>query len=151
MNNQMIYARELPTVDFIMSEMREQKAQTAMPETERVGRLFYWLAATQILTIGGGAILGLLVAPASLFVSQTDGEAFAWIAAGLVGFAAIALGLILIPLSLVAASAFRSDKKWRSVVGFAAAGLAVLEFPFGTILGGCLIWKILHRKNAEQI
>ncbi len=120
---------------------------TTLPENQTISRLFYWLAALQILIIIGGAVLGLLVAPASLFVSRTENEAFVWIAVGFVGFAAIALGVILIPLSLVAASAFRNDKKWRKVVGITAAGLAILEFPFGTILGGYLVWKIINRKK----
>ena len=124
---------------------------TTLPENQTISRLFYWLAAMQILTIIGGAVLGLLVAPASLFVSRTENEAFVWIAVGFVGFAAIALGVILIPLSLVAASAFRNDKKWREAVGVAAAVLAVLEFPFGTILGGYLVWKILKQRKAEEI
>lgn len=123
---------------------------TTLPENQTISRLFYWLAALQILIIIGGAVLGLLVAPASLFLSRTENEAFVWIAAGFVGFAAIALGVILIPLSLVAASAFRNDKKWRKVVGIAAAVLAVLEFPFGTILGGCLVWKIINRKKTNS-
>ena len=147
MNNEMAYKRELPTLDFIMREMREQTAK--IPETERAGRLFNWLAALQIVTILGGAILGLFIAPASLFVSRTDGEAFAWIAAAFTGFAMIALGVITLPLALLAANAFRKDKKWRSVVGCAAAGLAILELPFGTILGGYLIWKIINRKKGE--
>jgi len=151
MNNEMIYVRELPTLDFIMNEMRQQKITTAMPESRITGRPFYLLAALQIFTIFGGAVLGLFVAPATIFASRTEADEFFGIAVGLIGLAAIALGLILIPLSLVAAIAFGSDKKWRSVVGFAAAGLAVLEFPFGTILGGYLVWKILHRKKVEQI
>ncbi len=124
---------------------------TTLPENQTISRLFYWLAALQILIIFGGAVLGLLVAPASLFVSRTENEAFVWIAVGFVGFAAIALGVILIPLSLVAASAFRNDKKWRKVVGITAAGLAILEFLFGTILGGYLVWKILKQRKAEEI
>ncbi len=59
-------------------------------ENQTIGRLFYLLAALQILIISGGAILGLLVAPASLFVSQTENEAFVWIALGFVGFTFVA-------------------------------------------------------------
>jgi uncharacterized Tic20 family protein len=116
-------------------------------ENQTIGRLFYLLAALQILIISGGAILGLLVAPASLFVSQTENEAFVWIALGFVGLANVALGVILILLSIVAAIGFRNEKKWRKIVGIIAAGLAILEFPFGTILGGYLVWKIINRKK----
>lgn len=147
----MVYVGELPTLDFIMNEMKQYKTQTAMPETQRIGRLFYWLAALQILIIIGGAVLGLLVAPASLFVSRTENEAFVWAAAVVVGLAAVAFGVVLLPLSLVAAIAFRKDKKWSKVVGIIASGLAFLEFPFGTILGGYLIWKIINRKKVEQL
>lgn len=147
MNNEMTYARELPTLDFIMSEMRQQKTTAAMPENRKIGILFYLLAALQIFTIFGGAVLGLFVAPASLFASRTQADEVFAVAVGVVGLTAIALGLILILLSLVAAIAFRNDKDWRDVVGIGAAGLAILEFPFGTILGGYLVWKIIKRRK----
>lgn len=120
---------------------------TTLPENQIISRLFYWLAALQILIIIGGAVVGLFMAPLSIFVSKTEAEYFGWLAIGLIGILNIALGVILIPLSLVAASAFRNDKKWRKAVGIAAAVLAVLEFPFGTILGGYLVWKIINRKK----
>ena len=147
MNNEMVYVRELPTLNFIMNEMRQHETRAAMPETKKIGTFFYLLAAMQILTIFCGAVLTFFIAPATIFASRTQEDEFFGIAVGLVGLAAIALGLILIPLSLVAASAFRNDKKWRKVVGIAAAVLAVLEFPFGTILGGYLVWKIINRKK----
>ncbi len=118
-----------------------------LPENQTISRLFYWLAALQILIIIGGAVVGLFMAPLSIFVSKTEAEYFGWLAIGLIGILNIALGVILIPLSLVAASAFRNDKKWRKVVGIAASVLAVLEIPFGTILGGYLVWKIINRKK----
>lgn len=151
MNNEMIYKRELPTLDFIMSEMRQQTAAAAMPENRKIGTVFYLLAASQIFTIFGGAVLGLFIAPATIFASRTQSDEVFGITVGLIGLAAIALGVILIPLSLASAVAFRRDKNWRNSVGFAAAGLAVLAVPFGTILGGYLIWKIIKRKKAERI
>lgn len=120
-------------------------------ENQKIGKLFRLLAAWQILQIAGGAVLGLLVAPASLFVSRTETEAFGWIAAGFAGFAAIALGVILIPLSIVAASGFRGEKKWRKIVGIAAASLAILEFPCGTLLGGYLLWRIFNQRKAAEV
>ncbi len=101
----------------------------------------------RLFLIIGGAVVGLFMAPLSIFVSKTEAEYFGWLAIGLIGILNIALGVILIPLSLVAASAFRNDKKWRKVVGIAASVLAVLEIPFGTILGGYLVWKIINRKK----
>ena len=145
MNNEMIYARELPTLDFIMSEMIQHKTQTAMPDKQKIGGLFCWLAAAQILTIAGGALFGLVVAPTSLFMARTENEALFWFAAGFVGCLAGALGVILIPLSLIAANGFYKDRKWRKVVGIIAAGLAFLQFPVGTIGGGYLLHKLFRQ------
>ena len=72
MNNEMVYVGELPTLDIIMNEMKQYKTQTAMPETERIGGLFYLLAALQILMIIGGAILGL-------FLSVPVAAIFTWL------------------------------------------------------------------------
>lgn len=151
MRNEILFVRELPTLDFIMNEINEQQAQAMPTANRKIGGLFLWLAAAQILQIAAGAVLGLFVAPASLFVSRTETEAFIWIAAGFFGIALIALGVILIPLSVIAAVAFRNDKKWRNVVGIIAAGLACLAFPFGTILGGYLVWKITNRKKDGAV
>lgn len=142
MSNEAIYIQELPTLDFIMREMDEQKMSTDAGENGRIGKLFYYLAAAQILQIAVGAVLSFFVAPASLFVSRTDDEAFAWIAAAFAGVVMIALGAVVIALSIVAAFAFRREKSWRNIIGIAAAGIAVFAFPFGTIMGGILIWRI---------
>ena len=119
---------------------------TIAEENLKIGRHFYLLAAVQILQIAGGAVLGLLIAPASLFVSKNENEAFVWIILGFIGFAAIALGVILIPLCFIAARGAAQGKTWGKIVGILAAGLAVLEFPFGTFLSGYLLWK-LRRKT----
>ncbi len=118
-------------------------------ENQKLAGLFYLFAALQILTILGGAVLGLLVAPTSLFVSRTENEAFVWIALGFVGFAFATLGVILLLLSIVAAIGFRNEKKWRKVVGIITAGLAILEFPLGTVLGGFLLWKTLRKRDDK--
>lgn len=111
-------------------------------ENQKIGGLFYWLAALQILIITGGTILTLLIAPASLFVSRTETEAFGWFAAGFAGLIAIALGVILLIFSLVTANAFRRKKSWRKTAGILTAGLAILELPIGTVAGIFLLWKI---------
>jgi hypothetical protein len=108
-------------------------------------KLFYLLAAAAIIQIGGGLVLGLLVAPASLFVSRSENETFAWIVAALAGLAQVALGLILIPLSILSALAFRREKSWRRLAGIATAALAVFAFPCGTIPGVVLFRRILSR------
>lgn len=111
-------------------------------EDRKIASLFYVLAAAQILQIAGGGVLGLLVAPASLFISRTETEAFVWIVLGFAGFVFIAVGIILIPLSIFAAVGFRRKKKWRKIVGFGTSCLAVLAFPFGTIFGITAMRKI---------
>lgn len=149
MSNEAIYIRELPTLDFIMRENSEQKMPASATENQKIGIFFYWLAAAQIAQILIGAVLSFFVAPASLFVSRTDDEAFAWIAAAFIGFAVIALGLILIVLSIVAARAFRKEKSRRNVIGIITAGLAIFAFPFGTISGSLLLRKILRNYYAK--
>lgn len=112
-------------------------------ENQNTGLLFYLLAALQILQAVCGAILSLLIAPASLFVSRSENEAFGWIVAGFIGLAVLALALVLIPLSLIAAIGFRGEKRWRKITGFIAACLAILEFPLGTLLSIFLFRKVL--------
>ncbi len=60
-----------------MTEILESNPAAASAiENKKLSRLFYVLAALQILIVFGGAVLVLLVAPASLFVSTTEGNTF---------------------------------------------------------------------------
>jgi len=130
-----------------MTEILESnRAATSAAENQKLGRLFYILAALQILIIFGGAVLVLLVAPASLFVSTTEGEAFFWFVSGFVGLVFIALGVILIPLSIAASRGISQERNWGRVIGIIAAVLAVFEFPLGTFFGGYLLWKLFWRR-----
>ncbi len=129
-----------------MTEILESNPAAASAiENKKLGRLFYVLAALQILIIFGGAVLVLLVAPASLFVSTTEGEAFFWIAAGFGGLVFLALGVILIPLSIIASRGISQEKTWGRIVGIIAAILAIFEFPLGTFFGGYLLWKLFRQ------
>ncbi|MDQ3063977.1 MAG: hypothetical protein M3R14_14120 [Acidobacteriota bacterium] len=130
-----------------MTEILESnRAATSAAENQKLGRLFYILAALQILIIFGGAVLVLLVAPTSLFVSTTEGEAFFWIVSGFVGLVFIALGVILIPLSIAASRGISQEKTWGRIIGIVAAILAIFEFPLGTIFGGYLLWRLFRRR-----
>lgn len=141
----------LTASEFMTSEIAESRTQTMMTENQKLGRLFKLLAALQILTIFGGAGLDLFVAPASLFVSTTETQAVVWIVLGFAGLANVALGVILIPLSIVAAHGIRQEKKWGKICGISAGILAIFEFPLGTIFGGYLLWKLLRKQSMEQI
>lgn len=126
----------------MMRTINEQETRTDAAANRKIEKLFYRLAAAQIAQILLGAGLSFFIAPASLFVSRTEGEAFAWIAAAFAGIALIALGLVLIALSIVAAAAYRREKSWHRIVGIATAGIALLALPFGTVAGGALLRRI---------
>lgn len=147
MNNKAIYIRKMPAANFIMKEINEQNFPINENENERIGNLFYRFAAAQIAQILIGAVLSFFVAPASLFVSRTDDETFTWLAAAFAGIAMIALGSILFALSIIASMAFRKEKKWRNFIGILTAGAGIFAFPFGTILGGILLWKTVKGRK----
>ncbi len=126
--------------------MKNNPASVSIAENQKLGRLFYVFTALQILIIFGGAVLVLLVAPTSLFVSTTEGEAFFWIFSGFTGLVFIALGVVLIPLSIAAARGISQEKNWGRTVGVITAILAVFEFPLGTFFGGYLLWKLFRRQ-----
>jgi len=129
-----------------MEIMKNNPAGASAAENQTLSKLFYVLATLQILIILGGVVFVLLIAPTSLFVSTTENEAFFWIVSGIVGIVFIALGVILIPLSIVAAHGISQEKNWGRVVGIIAAILAIFEFPLGTIFGGYLLWKLFRRQ-----
>lgn len=130
--------------------MKSSPAVASAAENQLLGRLFYILAALQILIIGIGAILVLLVAPASLFVSTTESGAFFWIVSGLLGLVSAALGVILIPLSITAARGVSQEKNWGGIAGISAAILAIFQFPLGTVFGCYLLWKLLRRSQIDK-
>jgi len=142
---ELVMVRELPTMDFIMREMAENNARAAAPEAQKPGGLFYALAALQVPIILGGAVIGLFMAPISLFVSTTEGQAIAWLLIALIALANLALGLIVLPLGIAAGIGLGKEKKWGKVVGIIAALLALLQFPVGTICGGYLLHKLFRR------
>ncbi len=151
MTDEMVYVRELPTLEFIMNEMMHNKTKSTMPENQKLGRLFYVFAPLQVLIILVGAVVGLFMAPVSLFVSTTESQYIGWLLIALIALANLALGLLLLPLGIAAGIGLCKEKRWGKVVGIIAAGLAILEFPLGTILGGGLFWKILKQRKAEEI
>lgn len=147
MSNETVYVGELPTQEFVMRETAGNKMPVTLPETQKLSRLFNLFAALQILMILGGAVVGLFMAPLSIFVSKTEAEYIGWLVIGLIGIVNIALGVILIPLSIVAARGICQEKTWGKTIGIVAATLAIFEFPIGTLCGGFLAWKLFRRGN----
>lgn len=145
MSNEMVYVRELPTLEFIMSEMVQHKTRTTTANAQKPGTLFYLFAALQVPLILGGAVIGLFMAPLSLFVSTTEAQYVGWLLIGLVALLNLALGLLVLPLGIAAGIGLGKEKKWGKVVGTIAASLALLQFPVGTICGGYLLWKLFRR------
>lgn len=125
----------------------ENKMQEILPETQKLSRLFDLFVALQILIILGGAVISFFIAPLSIFISKTEAEYIGWLVIGLIGIVNIALGVILIPLSIVAACGIRQEKSWGKAAGIAASILAIFEFPVGTIFGGFLMRKVFRLVN----
>ena len=133
MHSQIIPITELPTVKMNVGQI------IMLPRcNRRLDKIFYLLAAGQFLTAVVGALLGLLVAPASLFVSRTETEAVAWLAVGVAALWFAALGMLAMPFAIAAARATRGAK----IYGCIAAALTFLQFPLGTIFGGYLFWRL---------
>ncbi len=159
MTNEMVYVRELPTLEFIMNEMMHNKTNSTMPENQKLGRLFYVFAPLQVLIILVGAVVGLFMAPVSLFVSTTESQYIGWLLIALIALANLALGLLVLPLGIAAGIGLRKEtgiglrkeKRWGKVVGIVAALLALLQLPVGTIFGGYLLWKFFRKQSMEEI
>lgn len=90
--------------------------------------------------------MGLVMAPLSIFVSKTEAEYIGWMVIGLIGIVNITLGIILIPLAIAAAHGIRQEKTWGKTTGIITAILAICEFPFGTLFGVYLLWKLVRRR-----
>ena len=142
---ELVMVRELPTMEFIMREMTENNARAAAPKTQKPGGLFYVFAALQMPIILGSAVIGLFMAPVSLFVSTTESQYIGWLLIALIALANLALGLLVLPLGIAAGIGLGKEKKWGKVVGTIAASLALLQFPVGTIFGGYLLHKLFRR------
>lgn len=146
MSNEMVYVGELPTLEFIMREMAENNARANAPKTQKPGRLFYVFAALQVPIILVGAVVGLFMAPVSLFVSTTESQYIQLLLIAFIALVNLALGLLVLPLGIAAGVGLGKEKKWGKVVGIIAALLALLQFPVGTIFGGFLLWKLLRKQ-----
>lgn len=145
MTNFEIPISEMPTVELPTVQLINYNFPVDAPPEQNVGGLFKWLAALQVLAIFGGAAMSLFIAPASIFVSNTEEQIVGWMLFGAFGVLLAALGLLLIPVSLVAARGVRKNARWGKIVGVIAAVLALVEFPLGTFWGGYVLWKLLRR------
>ena len=106
---------------------------------EKIGTAFFLFAALEFVLVLSGAVLTFLVAPASLFVSRTETEAFTWMTIWSLAIVTLAFGLVLLPLAVIAGRASRSGKSWSKKFGVITAIIALLQLPFGTILGFYLL------------
>lgn len=138
---------EVIKFDFDMYEAAESRKTLG---EAKPAALFYALAALEVGQIIGGLALGLLVAPASLFAARTETEAFVWIVAGFAGLFIAALGVVLIPLALIAAFGSRQSKRYGKICGVIAAVAAILQFPLGTMFGAFLLWKLFKRTSVGE-
>lgn len=147
MRNPEIQTNETADVQARNEMTRGQNSETAQKD---LSGKFYTLAVFEILMILCGAILALLVAPASLFVSRAESEAFAWIAAGMLAACFAAIGLIAFPLALLAARGANRGKGYGKICGIIAGVLAILQFPLGTIFGWLLLRKIFKSAAGNR-
>lgn len=116
---------------------------------EILSKEFYLFAALQFFTIPCGAVLGLFVAPASLFASRTQGDEILALAAALAGISFAAFALIAFPLALAAAFGIKRRSRYGRICGIAAAVLAIPQIPLGTIIGWLLLRKIFKGENRK--
>lgn len=147
MRNLEIQTNETADVRARNEMTRAQNSETAQKD---LSRKFYLLAVFEFLTILCGAITALLVAPASLFVSRAEPEAFAWIAAGIVAACFAVVGLLALPLALLAARGANRGKSYGKVCGSIAGVLAILQFPLGTIFGALILRKIFKSDSFDE-
>ncbi len=113
---------------------------------KRLSTHFYLFAAFQLLLILAGAAGGLFIAPVSLFASQTEAQAWAWILIGIAMLVSGVLGIILLPLSIVAGIGFNRERRWGRILGIITAIIALVEFPLGTAFGIYAL-KVLSSKR----
>ncbi|MEJ7622938.1 MAG: hypothetical protein WKF34_02990 [Pyrinomonadaceae bacterium] len=91
------------------------------------------------------------MAPLSLFVSTTESQYIGLILIALVALANLALGLLVLPLSVAAGIGLGKEKRWGRVVGIIAALLALLQIPIGTMFGVYLLWRLFRKPATEEI
>ncbi len=150
---------ELVEFDVMRDEARgdEQRSDSSLGDgdrqfshmqsgNKRLGKHFYLFAALQLVLIVVGAVIGLFMAPVSLFVSQTEAQAIGLIIIDLLALLLGALGIITFPLSIIAAIGIGKGKRWGRSIGIATAIIALVEFPLGTAFGIYALKKLLRKK-----
>lgn len=114
---------------------------------KQLGKLFYLLAAWQVFLIFVGAVVGLFMAPISLFVSQTQAQVIGWMLIGLFALLTGVLAVIALPLSIIAAIGIGKHRRWGRIIGTATAIIALVQFPLGTAFGIYALSRLLRKSS----
>ncbi|HEX8145249.1 MAG TPA: hypothetical protein VF553_21965 [Pyrinomonadaceae bacterium] len=114
---------------------------------KQLEKLFYLFAAWQIFLIFVGAVVGLLMAPISLFVSQTQAQAFGWMLIGLFALLTGVLAVIALPLSIIAAVGIGKKRGWGRIIGTTTAIIALVQFPLGTAFGIYALNRLFRKSS----
>lgn len=138
----------METVASLVSPEQELVVRAAGPASgKRLGKLFYIFAALQLVVLLMGAVVGLYMAPISLFVAQTKAQAIGWLLIG--GWALLSgvLAIILSPLAIIAGSGIGQGKRWGRTFGVGTAIIALAEFPLGTAFGIYALKKLVGKRE----
>jgi len=127
----------------------QSQAERETQPSRRLATRFFIFAGLQALIILAGAVVGLFIAPASLFVSQTSDEAAGWILVGLVAAVFGVLGVVLFILAIIAGLGIRKSNRWGRITGFITALIALLEFPIGTAFGVYALMMLMKGKGTS--
>lgn len=123
--------------------MNEEQAQ----EQKRLGKMFIAFALFQIVVLLL-AVIAWMFLPWLGMAGRTETEAMILMLAPLVGgWAFSIISIVLFALSLAAGIAVFKNSSAGRVAGIAAAYIALLEIPFGTIFG---VYALRRLKSLER-
>lgn len=114
---------------------------------KHLDKLFYLFAVWQIFLILVGAVVGLFMAPVSLFVSQTQAQVIGWMLIGLFALLTGVLAVIALPLSIIAAVLIGKNRRWGRIIGITTAIIALVQFPLGTAFGIYALNRLFRKSS----
>jgi uncharacterized membrane protein YqjE len=114
---------------------------------KQLDKLFYLFAAWQIFLIFVGAVVGLFMAPISLFVSQTQAQVIGWMLIELFALLTGVLAVIALPLSIIAALGIGKKRRWGRIIGTTTAIIALVQFPLGTAFGIYALNRLFRKSS----
>ena len=104
--------------------------------------VFGMLVAILVLVLLGGAA-GMV----SMVAQQEPDAAMAAPILGIVGVGVFALIMLLSIPGVVIGIGLVKFKEWARILGLVLSALNLLNFPFGTILGGYGLWVLLNKET----